>query len=134
MSKQHNRVSQCPALAGWDCVAAAPLKPETVALLQAAANTCITTVTPTFKTRYHCRSITLVTGGVLIPQGKAHGQVGCLTSSSSLSSRLEVVHASCHDASCPLPCRVVTTACASCTSRHQSSHTIPLTPRRTARR
>jgi hypothetical protein len=63
--------------AGWDCVekAAANLRQSTVDTLTAKANQCITTVTPSFKTQYRCRSITLVPGSVVVPQGKAHGQV-----------------------------------------------------------
>lgn len=54
--------------------AAAGLRPSTIQVLLSKANTCITTVTPSFKTEWHCRSITLVPGSILVQQGKAHGQ------------------------------------------------------------
>jgi hypothetical protein len=69
-------VDLASVLAGWDCVEdrAAKLRPHTIKTLMDKANTCITTVTPAFKTAWRCRSIQLVTGSVVIPQGKAHGQ------------------------------------------------------------
>jgi hypothetical protein len=76
------RLSRAGMLAGWDCVerTAANLRPSTIKTLTDKANTCVTTVTPSFKTAWHCRSITLVTGSVIAPRGKAHGQVLALAS------------------------------------------------------
>ena len=65
--------------------AAANLRPSTVQTLLAHANTCVTLVTPSFKSKFCCRSVTLVKGTTLIPRGKAPGQVrGALRGSYAL--------------------------------------------------
>jgi hypothetical protein len=54
---------------------AANLRSSTVQTLLSHANSCITLVTPSFKTTFCCRSVILVKGQSLISRGKAAGQV-----------------------------------------------------------